>query len=250
MRIYKYNYHISLLMDLSVILVNPLYQGNVGAVARAMANFGLDKLIIVGSFSVEEEARCRAKHANHVLENIIFYNSLKDLRDDFDLLVATTGIIGTDYNLPRSPLSLIEVVHELGGFSGKVGLVFGSEDSGLSNSDLMLCDFTLHIPASKDYSVLNLSHAASIVFYEFFKVKQDKIRSEHPLASCRERDEAIKVVDEVVSNMSFRDEGDRDTQRVVWRRILGKSFLTRRELFSVIGFFRNITFLQKGKNKK
>jgi tRNA/rRNA methyltransferase len=59
-------------MDLSVILVRPLYQGNVGAVARSMVNFGLSDLIIVGSFSVEEEARCRAKHANRVLDNIRF----------------------------------------------------------------------------------------------------------------------------------------------------------------------------------
>jgi TrmH family RNA methyltransferase len=237
-------------MDLSVILIKPLYQGNVGAIARAMANFDLSNLIIVGSFNVEEEARCRAKHANYILDNIRVCDSLNDLKDDFDLLVATTGIVGTDYNLPRSPLTLIEAVAELSGFSGRIGLVFGSEDSGLSNSDLLLCDFTLHIPASKDYSVLNLSHAASIVFYEFFKLNQNKIRDAHPVASCRERDEAIKVVDNIIDNMSFRDDSDEDTQRIVWRRILGKSFLTRRELFSVIGFFRNVLFEFNNKNKK
>ena len=227
-------------MDLSVILVRPLYQGNVGAVARAMANFDINKLIIVGSFSVEEEARCRAKHANHVLDNVVFYKSLSALRKDFDVLVGTTGIVGSDYNLPRSPLTLLEAVEECNSLSGRIGLVFGSEDNGLSADDLSVCDFSLSIPSSSKYPVLNLSHAASIVFYEFFKVQKESFRSEHKLASVREREELISIIDEIVDNMEFRAESDRDTQKFVWKRVIGKSFFTKRELFAVFGFFKNV----------
>lgn len=235
-------------MDLSVILIKPLYQGNVGAIARAMANFDLSNLIIIGSFNVEEEARCRAKHANHILDNIRVCNSLNDLKDDFDLLVATTGIVGTDYNIPRSPLTLSEAVQECKVLNARIGLVFGSEDSGLSSDDLLSCDFAMHVPTSTKYSVLNLSHAASIVFYEFFKISNPtNIRDNHKLASAREREELISVVDEVIDEMSFRASSDRETQRVVWRRIFGKSFLTKRELFAVIGFFKNMSFYFKKK---
>jgi tRNA/rRNA methyltransferase len=138
-----------------------------------------------------------------------------------------------------------EVVSECKNLNGKIGLVFGSEDSGLSNDDLLLCDFALHIPSSSEYPVLNLSHAASIVFYEFFK--NNDLRGSHVVASLREREEALIVLNEVVDNMSFRAESDRDTQRVVWRRVIGKSLLTKRELFSVIGFFRNVLFSLKKK---
>ena len=227
-------------MDLSVILVRPLYQGNVGAIARAMANFDISKLIIVGSYSVEEEARCRAKHANHVLDNIVFYKSLNALRKDFDVLVATTGIVGSDYNLPRSPLTLREAVNECKSVNGKIGLVFGPEDNGLSADNLSVCDFSLSIPSSSKYPVLNLSHAASIVFYEFFKVQKESFRSEHKLASVREREELVSIINEIVDNMEFRAESDRDTQKVVWRRVIGKSFFTKRELFAVFGFFKNV----------
>ncbi len=240
-------------MELCVILVRPLYQGNVGAVARAMANFNLSKIYIVGDFSLGEEARNRAKHANHVLDDVVFAKSLSSLKDDFDLLVGTTGIIGSDYNLPRSPLSVEELVLELKGFNGRVGLVFGSEDSGLSNDDLLLCDLTLYIPSSEDYPVLNLSHASSIIFYEFFKQSSfsNNFREDHKFSSCRERDEAVKVVDEIVDSMNFRSESDMETQRVVWRRVIGKSLLTRRELFSVIGFFRNVLhFFENNKKGK
>lgn len=235
-------------MDVSVILVNPLYQGNVGAIARSMANFNLNKLIIVGDFVIGEEARCRAKHANHVLDNVKFVKSLDELKNDFNILIGTSGIVGSDFNLPRSPLSLDEVLSQ--DLKGNIGLVFGSEDTGLSNEDLLLCDFSVHIPSSKEYPVLNLSHAASIVFYEFFKkFSGNTFRSDHSLASLRERDEALIVVDDVINHMSFRADSDRDTQRVVWRKILGKSFLTKRELFSVIGFFRNMSFFLKNKKK-
>ncbi|MFP4568048.1 MAG: RNA methyltransferase [Candidatus Woesearchaeota archaeon] len=239
-------------MNISVVLINPLYQGNVGAIARSMANFDLSELIIVGDFSIGDEARCRAKHANSILDNVSFCESFDLLKNDFDLIIGTTGIIGTDYNIPRSPLTLCETSCELKDFSGRVALVFGSEATGLSNEHLLLCDFTLHIPTSVNYSVLNLSHAASIVFYEFFKLNSSVsgfVRENHVIASSRERDEAVRIVDDVVGVMSFKSESDRDTQRVVWRRILGKSFLTRRELFSVIGFFRNVLFEYNKKKK-
>ncbi len=236
--------------NVSVILVNPINEGNVGAIARSMANFDLENLIIIGSFEFGDVARSRAKHANYILDKAKFYSSLDDLRDDFDLLVGTSGIIGSDYNMPRSPLSVSEAVDECKTFSGHIGLVFGPEDRGLSNADLLLCDFTIHIPSSESYPVLNLSHAATILFYEFFKITTDTdLRENHKIASLRERDEAIKLVDDILDDMSFRAESDCDTQRVVWRRVIGKSFLTKRELFSVLGFFRNVLFSLK-KNKK
>src|SRR6056297_1107963 len=191
-------------LKLSVILVNPINEGNVGAIARSMANFDLENLIIVGSFEFNDVARSRAKHANYILDKVKFYSSLHDLRDDFDLLIGTTGIIGNDYNMPRSPLSVSEAVNECVNCTGHVGLVFGPEDKGLSNEDLMICDFTAHIPSSDTYSVLNLSHAATILFYEFFKITiNNDLRKTHKLASLRERDEAIKIVDSIINNMDF-----------------------------------------------
>lgn len=237
-------------LNMSVILVNPINEGNVGAIARSMANFDLENLIIVGSFEFGDVARSRAKHANYILDKVKFYSSLNDLRYDFDLLIGTTGIIGNDYNMPRSPLSVSEAINECKNVKGHIGLVFGPEDKGLSNDDLMICDFTTHIPASDTYSVLNLSHAATILFYEFFKITSNNdLRKTHKLASVRERDEAIKIIDNIINNMDFRAESDVDTQRVVWRRVIGKSFLTKRELFSVIGFFRNIKYYFKTDNK-
>ena len=236
-------------MELCVVLVNPLYQGNVGAVARVMANFGLSQLFIVGDFVVEQEARNRAKHANHVLSNMKRFGSFSEARKHFDLVIGTSGVIGSDDNLLRSPLLVEEAVLKLKGFDGRVGLFFGSEDKGLSKDDLSLCDFVISIPCSDDYGVMNVSHAAAIVFYEFFKVfKDNKLREGHVLASVKEKDVAYEVILSILEDMSFRAESDRETQKVLWRKVLGKSFITKREISSLLGFFRNIHHSLKKKS--
>jgi len=245
------NKDVSFLNDVSVVLVNPLYQGNVGAIARSMANFGFSKLVIVGDFKIEEEARNRAKHANYILDNALFVSCFEDARNLFDLVIGTSGVVGTDYNLPRSPLLIGEVLDELSGFSGVVGLFFGPEDRGLSNDELIKCDFSLNIPCSKNYGVLNLSHAATIIFYEFFRFFSLKtIRDGHVLASVREKDVVYNVVEGIIKGMSFKSESDRETQFVLWRRVLGKSFLTKREVSSLIGFFRNVDYSLNNSKKK
>lgn len=244
----------NLLNNTYVILVNPLYSGNVGAIARSMANFGLTKLVIVGSYSIDDEARCRAKHANFILDNALFVETFNDAKNLLDVVVGTSGVIGTDYNIPRSPLLADELVNNLKDYVGKIGLFFGPEDKGLSNHELNSCDFIVNIPCSDDYQVMNLSHAATIIFYEFFKnFKESTLRLNHVLASVKEKDVANKIILDILENMDFKAESDRETQKLVWRKVIGKSFITKREIFSVIGFFRNVDFVMKTnkeKNKK
>lgn len=228
--------------DVFVVLINPLYSGNVGAVARSMVNFGLSKLVIVGDFRVDDECRNRAKHANFILDNIVFVESFDSARASFDIVIGSSGVVGSDFNLSRSPLLVEEVVSSLKGFKGRVGLFFGPEDSGLSVDELLLCDFIINIPCSSDYGVMNLSHAATIIFYEFFKAFSVSFRASHALASVKEKDVAYSLVEDILSCMDFKSESDLLTQRRVWRNILGKSFISKREISSLLGFFRNVLF--------
>jgi tRNA/rRNA methyltransferase len=241
----------SILDSVFVVLVNPLYSGNVGAVARSMANFNLSKLVIVGSFSLDEECRNRAKHANFILDNAIFLKTFDEARVMFDLIIGTSGVVGGDFNLPRSPLLVDEAVNALKDFKGRVGLFFGPEDSGLSNSELLNCDFVVNIPCSEDYGVMNLSHSATIIFYEFFKAFNDfTFRKSHVLASVKEKDVLYSLILSVLEKMNFRAESDRETQKVLWKRVVGKSFLSRREISSLLGFFRNTLYVLNKEEKK
>ncbi|MFH1510293.1 MAG: RNA methyltransferase, partial [Candidatus Woesearchaeota archaeon] len=115
---------------ISVVLYEPEHPGNVGAVARVMHNFGFKDLVLVNPKCnhLSSEAIARSKHANSILAKAKVVKKLQG----FDCLVGTTARLGTDYNLPRSPL-LPGKLGEIVPASGKVWLVFGSEGSGLSN---------------------------------------------------------------------------------------------------------------------
>ena len=217
---------------ISVILVNVENAGNVGAIARAMANFDLSKLILVNPKCdyLSSEARNRAKHAQGILKKAKVVKKIPKM----DYLIGTTAITGTAYN-PRSPLipkQLSEVVPK----KGKIGLLIGPESSGLSNKEILSCDFVVTIPSSKKYGTLNISHACAVIFYELF----EKGESINELACLKDKEVLLNYVNKALAKIKFSTKDKKKTQKIVWKRIIGKSFLTKREAFSLIGFFKKV----------
>src|SRR3989338_7998726 len=90
---------------ITVVLIEPENDGNVGAVARVMANFDFEELVLINPKCnhLSDEALSRSKHAKLILEKarIEDYSFLRS----FDYLIGTSAITGTDYNVPRSPLT-------------------------------------------------------------------------------------------------------------------------------------------------
>ncbi|WP_372872102.1 tRNA/rRNA methyltransferase [Shewanella sp.] len=149
---------------LSIVLVEPARAANVGAAARAMKTMGFEHLIIVGSkVHLEDEARWVAHGATDILDNVQCYDSFDELRQHFDLLIATTA---RERGSPRTFLT----PHELGdtlltsGAKTKA-LVFGREASGLSNQELNTCDLFSYVPLAADYPSLNLGQAVMVYSY-------------------------------------------------------------------------------------
>ncbi|MFT4260966.1 MAG: RNA methyltransferase [Candidatus Woesearchaeota archaeon] len=218
---------------MDIILIEPQNPGNIGAIARSMKNFGFEQLVLVNPCKLTQEARNRAKHAQEILDNSIILSSFNELK--YDLLIGTTAITGKDYNLIRSPMLPDELELE----EGKIGLVFGREDTGLRNEELSKLDFAVRIPTNDNYPTLNLSHAATILMYEFTKKELgENLRDKHKLASLEEKEVLMKVIENIISNTSFRAEHEADTQRKVWKKIIGKGMLTKREMYALIGFMK------------
>ena len=105
---------------ISIVLVEPQNAGNIGAVARVMDNFGFDKLIMINPRTdhLEKEAIDRACHAKKVLEKADIKKNLAFLKD-FDMVIGSTGLIGTDYNLLRTAVSCTEISNVLKDAKGK-----------------------------------------------------------------------------------------------------------------------------------
>jgi len=226
---------------MKIILVKTAKSGNLGAVARVMSNFGFKDLILVSPKCKKQsqEARNRAKHAQDILKKAKVVKSIPKMHT----LVATTSQLGTDYNIPRCPVSpeqLKGMIALKPALWDKIGLVFGPEGEGLSNKELAKCDFVCTIPSDKKQPVLNLSHSVAVVLYELSKAKITDVKvSSHIIpASELDKKQILKLLNKALNKMNISTASKRRTQRVVWKRIISKSFLTKREAFALMGFLR------------
>jgi TrmH family RNA methyltransferase len=229
---------------ITIILVRPQEPGNIGAIARAMANFDLSKLILIDPLCdhLDEDALRRGKHAGIIIKKAVIkkYDYFPLLKKDFDLVIGTTSILGNDYNIPRTPLFPEDVSKRISE-KQNAALIFGNEAQGLSNDEIRACDFMINIPTSEKYHALNISHAAAIIFYEIFREtgkKQvlDKIKP----ASRKEREIMLGKIDNIIQSLDFSTADKRETQRVAWQRILEKSMLSKREAFAAMGLLKKI----------
>jgi TrmH family RNA methyltransferase len=226
---------------ISIILVEPETPGNIGAIARAMKNFGFDDLILVNPRCnhLSKEALDRSTHARSILKKA----KIKDKRylQKYHTLIATTSILGNDYNIPRNPITPEQLSEKLSNTKKNIGIVFGREGNGLTNKEIEMCDFSVTIPTSEKYPVMNLSHSAAIILYEISKRQHmSRISSKIPLAAKKEKDVIMQYFDKLFDQIEFSTKEKKTTQKIVWKRIIGKSFLTKREAFAVIGFLRKL----------
>jgi tRNA/rRNA methyltransferase len=154
---------------ITVILVRPKYAENIGSAARVALNMGIGHLCVVGAEKIDlETARKTATHnAGHLLERACFVNQLTELLADFSLLVGTTARLGRGRRVTAQPEELACAVLPYAR-SGKVGLVFGPENTGLANDELKHCGILVTIPTA-EFSSMNLAQAVGILCYELRK---------------------------------------------------------------------------------
>lgn len=162
--------------QICIILVKPKHDGNIGAVARTMLNFGVTELRIVNrSIDWSDEVRKRAKNAQTVLDETTVYETLDQSIADCSLVVGTSGKREDGKKTAmRHFLTPEELPLMLQEANGKVALVFGPEGKGLLNDQLRVCDLLVTIPTWEGYPILNLSHAVSIICYSWFNDSMDK----------------------------------------------------------------------------
>lgn len=155
-----------------IVLVRTKFDGNLGAVARAMLNYGINDLRLVNPvadrFSLE--ARSMATHGLTILEQSQVFDCLGDAILDCiwtGCLSARTGGLFRNQNV----ITLQQGIKQAKSVSssGKIALIFGPEDHGLTNEEVSLSNYLLTIPANPEYNVLNLAQAAVLTMYEWYQ---------------------------------------------------------------------------------
>ena len=155
----------------SVILVEPQLADNIGMVARAMANFGLDDLRLVSPRDgwPNDKARIAASGANYVIDDAAAYPSLEASLGDLNYVVATTA---RQRPLKKPVLTPEEAVQELRtriGRGERCGILFGRERNGLETSELANADALIMIPVNSRFASLNLAQAVLLLGYVWMR---------------------------------------------------------------------------------
>ncbi|MFC1768845.1 TrmJ/YjtD family RNA methyltransferase [Nanoarchaeota archaeon] len=225
---------------INIVLLEPKNAGNIGAICRVIANFDLNKLIIINpKCDIKDiELIKRAKHSKTIIKNILI--KPKSYLKKFDYLIGTTAKLGSDYNIPRSPTTPRKLAEKIVKRKSNIAILFGREDLGLSNEEIKMCDYITSIPSSKKYRTLNISHAVSIICYEIFLARSKNIFNEYAIAGKPEKDALLKKINKILNQMDFSTKEKKETQKIVWKKLLGKGMLTKREIFSLHGFFEKL----------
>lgn len=159
------------LSRIAIILVEPIYAGNVGAIARIMNNFCLSDLRIVGKVP-EKNDFYLAMHSEHILEDAGIYPDLESAIKGLDRVIAFSRRLGKLKPIDMTPRQMARFVHSIP--KATIGIVFGRETYGLTDSEADLCPLRCHIPANVEFPSLNLAQAVALAAWEIYNLPLDE----------------------------------------------------------------------------
>ncbi len=231
--------------SVSIAVVDPETPGNIGAIARAMKNFGFSDLLLVNPPELDPcgEAYGMAGHARtDILPNatIVSFDSIVENY----VTVGFTAFPGqTDAKHIRYPFfTPTDLVPELDSITEPIALVFGRESTGLRNEELESINMICSIPTTQDYPVLNLAQAATIALYELRTLTPAP--SQHPTrqprASQQDLESFYAHFEDTLTQLNYSEEKHDKTVRLL-RRLLGRAHPTERELITLRGVLRAAT---------
>ncbi len=161
--------------NVSIVLVEPQGPLNVGASARAMKNMGLSSMIVVGDMDLTSDAcRLMAPGSKEILEAAQQVATIEEALSQATFVVGTTAR-GRHRRATETPAEVSPTILEMA-VHGKVAILFGREDSGLSKHEIALCHRVISVPTDGDRASLNLAQAVLLVCYEIFqRSKAEKV---------------------------------------------------------------------------
>ncbi len=233
-----------------VVLVRTEYAGNIGAVARAMANFGLTDLVLVAPVAnpAAHQARLMATNGTPILD-------AARVVPDFDAAVADCGmVLGTSAKtvgslretISGSPDELLpDFVTALR--DGPVALVFGPEPHGLTTAELGRCHSLLSIPTHPTYPALNLGLCVGICLYELRNQieKGRAVTHRRSLAPFADFDRSLEHLKEALTAIKFLHGQKAESLMLAFRHLFAKASPTPQDVKLIHGLARQLLYAAK-----
>ena len=235
--------------NIKIVLVETSHPGNIGATARAMKTMGVTQLCLVNPQKQfpHVEATARAVGADDILVNAQVVTSLDDA------LANCAVIIGTSARLRRLTIPLLDS-HECAKLvstipiDNNIAIIFGRENSGLTNDELNRCHYHIHIPTAPEYTSLNLAAAVQIVCYELRMAQLNKIDAiessiTEPLATDHEIQLFYDRLEKTLIKIDFLDPEVPRKLMPRFKRMYNRIQLEKTELDLLMGMLKNINKL-------
>jgi tRNA/rRNA methyltransferase len=230
------------LENVAIVLVQPQIPENIGAVARAMNNMGLDRLVVVDPKNLDADRmhKTATGSSTKVLEGMDIYKKLREALAPFQYLIGTTARIGASRPALVQPRSLARKLIPISR-DNLVAILFGPEDRGLSNDQLRFCHSIATVPTAS-FSSLNLAQAVMIVCYELF-LATDRTPQGTPiprLANSFELEGMYDHLRAMLSKIGFLDPQNPEHWLLNIRRFLARVPLRAREVRIIRGVCRQM----------
>ena len=229
--------------NISFILNKPQLSENIGACARAMKNFNFSNLVLINpkpSFP-NDKILATSVGAKEIIKNSKLFNKFEESLSDFDYLIATTSRF-RNKNINHINLKDLKKID----FKKRVGFLFGSEASGLSNDVISYANYTLQIPTNPNFKSLNLSHSLIIIaqyIASLIKLKNIPFKKSKKVKSASKKEIqlmlglCIKNLDEI---NFFRPKEKRPKMLENLRNIFYKMDLSDKETRILSGVFASL----------
>ncbi len=230
-----------------VILIEPKYSGNIGAVARTMMNFNIHQLYLVNPCPLDDECYTRAKHATKILDNATIYPTFQDAIKTLDYIVATSSIQHvSDKKHLRNPLTVEEFAEKIQETHGTIGLLFGREDYGLFNEEIAAADIMIKIPTDPTYLSLNLSHSVAVILYSLYLHQTDVVKKRRTIGPT-EKQQLLSFFTQLLEEINYPAHKKENTE-LLFKRLMGRAIPSTWEYHTLMGVFsKTIEKLQNTK---
>ena len=228
---------------------------NVGSIARLCSNFDVNELRIISPkcdiFSLE--AKKMALKGQRYIDNCKIFNSIEEAIFDFDLVLATCGRIDLSNDIEcQSPEDISKWISSFLEINN-IGILFGREDRGLSNNELLYAHKILNIETSQNYTSLNLSHAVSIVLYELTKSSTNTLEKDlqiFDLASSKQIYESFNEIEEMLIKTGYLLEHTANSKISKFKKFILKAKTSSYEINVLRGIVHQINwFLTNSKGR-
>ena len=245
------NYTLAAFDKVRIVMVGTTEPGNIGAAARAMKNMSLSRLFLVNPNNYPSAAAtARASDAHDVLSSAVVCSSIEEALEGVHFVI---GASARQRNIKWKQMDVLDTCKEIQKTLAKskqqVAVIFGTENSGLTNEELDLCHILMTIPGNPDYFSLNVASAIQVFAYQNFvsNIQVDFDNSNNELASFKELEGFYTHLEQVLEHIDYFDEKRLKSllmRRL--RRLFGRSYPEKEEVAILRGILKSI----KPYNKK